>query len=154
MAAPRPDVVKVAVTVSRVADCGRLAAIGRQHAGRRMVLIAMGEAGLATRLLPGRFGSCWTYAGDGVAPGQIDAERLLAEFRFRRIGPRTALYGLVGRPVAHSLSPAMHNAAFAALGLDAVYVPLAAADADDCSTAARARTGGRERDGAVQGRAC
>ena len=77
MAALRPDVLKVAVTVSRLADCGRLAAIGRQHAGRRMVLIAMGEAGLATRVLPGRFGSCWTYAGDGVAPGQIDTERLL-----------------------------------------------------------------------------
>ncbi|GAB6062800.1 shikimate dehydrogenase [Deferrisoma palaeochoriense] len=36
--------------------------------------------------------------------------------------PRTRLYGLLGHPVAHSLSPAMHNAAFAALGLDAVYL--------------------------------
>jgi shikimate dehydrogenase len=96
-----------------------------------MVLIAMGEAGLATRILPGRFGSCWTYAGDGVAPGQIGIERLLGEFRFRRIGPHTELYGIAGRPVAHSLSPAMHNAAFEQLGLDAAYVPVAAADIDD-----------------------
>ncbi len=36
----------------------------------------------------------------------------------------TRLFGLIGDPVAHSLSPAMHNAALAALGLDAVYVPL------------------------------
>ncbi len=37
---------------------------------------------------------------------------------------QTQLVGLLGWPVAHSLSPAMHNAAFAALGLDWCYVPL------------------------------
>lgn len=37
----------------------------------------------------------------------------------------TAVYGILGDPVRHSLSPRMHNAAFAALGLDAVYVPFA-----------------------------
>lgn len=36
----------------------------------------------------------------------------------------TQLIGIMGDPVSHSLSPAMHNAAFAALGLDMVYVPL------------------------------
>ncbi len=36
----------------------------------------------------------------------------------------TRLTGVIGWPVSHSLSPAMHNAAFAALGLDWVYVPL------------------------------
>ena len=40
------------------------------------------------------------------------------------ISGRTALYGVLGHPVAHSLSPAMHNAAFAALGLDAAYLGL------------------------------
>ena len=153
MAALNPDVLKVAITVSRVAGCGRLAGLARRHAGRRMVLIAMGEAGLATRILPGRFGSCWTYAGDGVAPGQIDIERLLGEFRFRRIGPHTELYGIAGRPVAHSLSPAMHNAAFEQLGLDAAYVPIAAADIDDLFEGVRALgVAGAERDGPVQGR--
>jgi len=131
MAALDPDVLKVAVTVSRLAECGRLAALAARHPGRRLVLIAMGEAGLATRILPARFGSCWTYAGDGVAPGQISLPRLHDEFRVRRIGARTDLYGVAGRPVAHSLSPAMHNAAFEQLGLDAAYIPLAAADVDD-----------------------
>jgi len=40
------------------------------------------------------------------------------------ITARTKLYAVLGHPVAHTLSPAMHNAAFAALGLDAVYVAL------------------------------
>ena len=36
---------------------------------------------------------------------------------------KTTVAGIIGSPVAHSLSPVMQNAAFAALGLDWVYVP-------------------------------
>lgn len=43
---------------------------------------------------------------------------------------RTRVFALLGRPVAHSLSPAMHNAAFHALGLDAAYVAI------DCAAGA------------------
>lgn len=46
-----------------------------------------------------------------------------------QINGQTQLYGIIGNPVCHSLSPAMHNAAFAALGLNKVYVPLPAQDA-------------------------
>jgi shikimate dehydrogenase len=38
------------------------------------------------------------------------------------INGETQVYGILGRPVAHSLSPVMHNAAFRELGLNAVYV--------------------------------
>jgi shikimate dehydrogenase len=41
-----------------------------------------------------------------------------------RIDARTQLVGLVGWPVEHSVSPAMHNAAFGAMGLNWCYVPL------------------------------
>ncbi|MBA3640650.1 MAG: shikimate dehydrogenase, partial [Acidobacteria bacterium] len=47
-------------------------------------------------------------------------------------------YGVVGSPIAHSLSPAMHNAGFAQAGLNAAYVALDARDADDFATFARA----------------
>ena len=40
------------------------------------------------------------------------------------IAGETRLVGLIGNPVARSLSPRMHNAAFAARGLDWAYVPL------------------------------
>ncbi|HEV8612257.1 MAG TPA: hypothetical protein VGQ73_02030 [Gemmatimonadales bacterium] len=40
------------------------------------------------------------------------------------IGGKTQVFAILGDPVAHSLSPLMHNAAFHALGLDAVYIPL------------------------------
>jgi shikimate dehydrogenase len=42
----------------------------------------------------------------------------------RRIGGATQVLGVIGWPVEHSLSPVIHNAAFAALGLDRVYVPM------------------------------
>lgn len=40
------------------------------------------------------------------------------------ISGKTQLVGLLGWPVEHTLSPPMHNAAFAALGLNWIYVPL------------------------------
>lgn len=137
MLATGAEVIKLAITAHRLGDCLALRAVGQ---GTRvpMVLIAMGDAGVATRVLAGWFGSCWTYAGDHIAPGQIDLQRMQDEFRFRRIGARTAVYGVVGRPVGHSVSPSMHNAAFRAAHLDAVYIPLAAADFTDFTTFADA----------------
>jgi shikimate dehydrogenase len=41
-----------------------------------------------------------------------------------RVSGATRVAGVIGWPVAHSLSPAIHNAAFAALGLDWIYVAL------------------------------
>ena len=41
---------------------------------------------------------------------------------------RTTLVGLFGWPVSHSVSPAMHNAAFAELGINGVYVPMEPGD--------------------------
>jgi 3-dehydroquinate dehydratase/shikimate dehydrogenase len=125
-------VVKVATRALRLNDAVRLDRHFRKAPeGRRRIVIGMGLEGLVTRVLAGRFGSSWTYAGDGVAPGQVSLARMLDEFRYRSLTPHTALYGVVGRPIGHSVSPAMHNAAFQDAGVDAVYLPIAAADSDD-----------------------
>lgn len=130
MRATGAEVVKIAVMAHRLCDALPLRALTRAP-GAPTVVIAMGDAGIATRILATRFGSCWTYAGDAAAPGQMPAAALLDTFSFRALTARTALYGVVGRPVAHSLSPDMHNAAFKRARLDAVYLPLAAADFAD-----------------------
>jgi 3-dehydroquinate dehydratase/shikimate dehydrogenase len=127
--------VKIAIPATRLSDALVLLPIAAEG---NAVVIAMGDAGLPSRLLASRFGSRWTYAGDAVAPGQIPAARMLDEFRFRAVGPQTAIYGVVGSVGLHSMSPAMHNAAFEAAHLDAVYVPLRAADFDDFLTFADA----------------
>jgi 3-dehydroquinate dehydratase/shikimate dehydrogenase len=120
-------VVKLAVMPHRLRDLLGLFALS--EVGRRpKILIGMGAMGAVSRVLAARFGSCWTYAGDGIGPGQISLARMRDEFRVNRITDATEIYAVVGRPVAHSISPAMHNAALAAMGRDAVYVPLEAVD--------------------------
>jgi 3-dehydroquinate dehydratase/shikimate dehydrogenase len=137
MLASGAEIVKVGVMASRLSDCLTLRELSR-NTRAPMVLVAMGEAGVPSRVLAGWMGSCWTYAGDGAAPGQLSAARMQNEFRFREIGPRTEIYGVLGKPVSHSVSPSMHNAAFQATHRDAVYLPLAAADFEDFMTFADA----------------
>jgi 3-dehydroquinate dehydratase/shikimate dehydrogenase len=108
-----------------------LAETNRSELDPGHVLIAMGDPGIATRVLASRLRNRWTYAGDGVAPGQLSALRLLREFRIRDVRPDASIFGVVGNPVSHSLSPVMHNAGFAHFGLNAVYLPLQASDARD-----------------------
>jgi 3-dehydroquinate dehydratase/shikimate dehydrogenase len=128
MRATGAEVVKVSVMARSLADNLRLLQLER---ALNTVLIGMGPAGIASRVLAAHFHSSWSYAGDGHAPGMIPVSRMLDEFRFREISDRTDIYGVVGSPLSHSVSPAMHNAAFRAGGIDAVYVPLVASSAED-----------------------
>jgi shikimate dehydrogenase len=132
-------VAKIAVKASGLTDCTTLLDLSRTFApAQQFVLIAMGDAGLPTRVLAQRFGSAWTYAGQLGDIGQVTARLLLEQFRFRSIGPSTGIYGLTGYPIGHSVSPAMHNAAFGATGIDGVYLPLPAANVEDFIAFARA----------------
>jgi 3-dehydroquinate dehydratase/shikimate dehydrogenase len=128
MRAAGAEIVKVAVMAKSLSDTLHLLQIQRAP---NTVLIGMGPAGAPTRVLAAHFHSLWSYAGEGYAPGQISAARMLSEFRFREITDQTAIYGVVGSPLTHSVSPAMHNAAFRAAGVDAVYVPMVASSAED-----------------------
>jgi 3-dehydroquinate dehydratase / shikimate dehydrogenase len=129
------SVVKVAVMPTRLSDCLVLGDAMRMS--ERHVAIAMGPMGQVTRLCPWVFGSCWTYGGT-VAPGQVTARELIDRYRVPQATTATAIYAVAGAPLAHSASPAMHNAAFAALGLDAVYVPLETGDGDELLAVAEA----------------
>jgi 3-dehydroquinate dehydratase/shikimate dehydrogenase len=127
------DVVKIAVTPRSVGDVGRLLAFAARTAergGPPLVALAMGPLGMATRVLAGRYGAPFTFAspewGAEAAPGQIPAAELGDLYRARQVTPATRVYGILGADVARSLSPVLHNRAFAACGLDAVYVPLSA----------------------------
>ena len=135
------EIAKLAVEARSLSDTLRLMTLAepasRGDGPQGHVLIAMGDMGAASRILATRIGNAWTYAGDNVAPGQISLSRLLGEFHFRDLGPDTDVYGVVGNPVMHSLSPVMHNAGFRCLGIDAVYLPLLAADAADVLAFAR-----------------
>lgn len=140
LSASGAEVAKLAVETGSLAEAAKVMALGSNDEGsdRGHVLIAMGDQGLASRVLSTRLGNRWTYAGDNVAPGQVSVRRMLEEFRFRDLRQDTAIYGVVGNPIMHSLSPVMHNAGFRHFGIDAVYLPLLATDARDFVAFAKA----------------
>ena len=123
------DVVKLAGRVSSLADVLRLGEAGRAVRDRGLAFapITMGPAGVAGRVLASRLGAEMTYASargmPATGPGQLDLEELLDRYRFRSIDASTEIYGIVGRPVQGSLSPAMHNDYFGRQGQNAVYLP-------------------------------
>ena len=58
-----------------------------------------------------------------LAPGQLSYKQMTEIYRYEQIGPDTVVYGVIADPIGHSLSPHVHNAAFEAAGIDAVYCP-------------------------------
>lgn len=120
------DVVKIAAMANHPTDNLRM--LQMVHASKvPTVGICMGDIGVPTRILGGRLGAPFTYAtfnDDRVlAPGQIGWRQMREMYRYDSITPATRIYGVVADPVAHSLSPVVHNAALTAAGLDAVYIP-------------------------------
>lgn len=99
------------------------------EASRPTIALCMGEFGLMSRVLVPKFGGFLTFASlresSATAPGQPTVRELLGRYRFRSIGRGTRVYGVIGWPVGHSASPAVHNAGFDEVGFDGVYVPMA-----------------------------
>jgi 3-dehydroquinate dehydratase/shikimate dehydrogenase len=121
------SITKLAVTARHILDTVPVLRL-LQSARTPTIALAMGARGLITRILAPKFGAPFTYAaltdGDEAGPGQVSIRRMRDLYRADRIGPTTRLYGVIADPVGHSLSPQLHNAAFAEAGLDAVYLPL------------------------------
>ncbi len=137
----QPSLYKVVATAHGLADNLRMLRFV-EAASREVptVGMCMGEAGLLSRVLALRSGSLFTFAANGsqgTAIGQPAAATLLDEYRLHEISAKTRVYGVAGNPVAHSLSPAMHNAAFRAAKMDAVYLPLHTTAVADLMTLVR-----------------
>ncbi len=126
-AEPGAAVLKIAYRARSLRDNLELFDI-LAEADRPTIALAMGEFGLMSRVLAPKFGGFLTFASlsgsSATAPGQPTIGDLLTTYRFRSIAAGTYVYGVIGWPVAHSLSPLMHNAGFEAVGHDGVYLPL------------------------------
>jgi 3-dehydroquinate dehydratase / shikimate dehydrogenase len=137
MASAGAGIIKIATRARRLAD-NLVIARALEHASARhlnLCALAMEREGIPSRILAPRWNSWMTFAslpdGEATAEGQIPAADLISQYRVRTIGTATKLYGVLGKPLGHSLSPAIHNSAFAARGIDALYLPLEAAGIDD-----------------------
>jgi 3-dehydroquinate dehydratase / shikimate dehydrogenase len=129
LSATPAGILKIAVQADDAIDClpiFNLLERGRRE-GRKIIAIAMGTSGIATRILGPSRGAFLTYAAleneTATAPGQTTARELREVYRIEEIDLQTKIFGLIGLPVSHSVSHQMHNAAFAAAGVNAVYLP-------------------------------
>ncbi len=120
------DIVKIATMANHPDDNLRMLELVRASKVPT-VGICMGDIGVPTRVLGLRCGSPFTFAtfhDDRVmAPGQIGWKQMRDLYRVDAVTDATKILGVIADPVAHSLSPAVHNAAYAAAGIDAVYLP-------------------------------
>lgn len=121
------DVYKIAVTARKPSDNLRLKEFAHAQHDCRLILLAMSEIGVASRVLVAPMGSLFTYAAPsdegGTAPGQVAAKLMRGLYRAEKLTKQTRVYGVIASPVAHSKSPLIHNRAFHARRVDAVYLP-------------------------------
>jgi 3-dehydroquinate dehydratase/shikimate dehydrogenase len=121
------DVNKIVWTARTIRDNLEAFEILQQHT-KPTIALCMGEAGLISRVLAKKFNAFLTFTSlgksDGTAPGQVSIDDMKRLYRWDAIGRNTKVYGVVAQPVAHSMSPAIHNAAFDKTGYDGVYLPL------------------------------
>ena len=134
LAASPAHVVKIAFQAHDITDCiPAFELLSRAHReGREIIPIAMGNAGIATRVLGPAHGAFLTYGSlddeSATAPGQVTARDLRSLYHIDKIDRDTMVCGLIGLPVMHSVSPQLHNDWFAAEGLNGVYLPFEVKD--------------------------
>ena len=131
------DITKIAVQTDDITDAIPVWKLieKAKAAGKEVIPIAMGEAGKWTRILGLAHGAFMTYtsldAGKETAEGQITVKEMINVYRVRELDENTQVFGVIGDPISQSVSPYMHNPAFAAAGINAVFIPLLVKNLDE-----------------------
>ena len=120
------DVIKIVTYANDITDNVKIYQLLHQSK-KPTISFCMGEYGIISRILYKRFGSYLTFAslqrGKESAPGQISIHELLNIYHIGKQDGQTAIYGLIGNPVSHSISPIIHNTLFNEMGFNSIYVP-------------------------------
>jgi 3-dehydroquinate dehydratase/shikimate dehydrogenase len=121
------DAYKIVTTARKPSDNYRVLALMKSNPRTPLIVLSMGETGFPTRVLSTAWGGLFTYAApnsaEGTSAGQVSARLLRNLYRVEKFSRAAKIYGVVADPVRHSISPAVHNRAFQAHRLDAVYLP-------------------------------
>ena len=127
MAKCDPDIIKLVTMAHSQEDNVRLLKL-IQSSSIPTIGFCMGEYGITSRLLCGMYGAPFTYAGFSrsreMAPGQLTYAEMRYLYRFDKVTPQTKVFAVAGDPIAHSMSPMLHNAAFRKTGFDGLYLPM------------------------------
>lgn len=134
-ALPNVAMDKLVWKAKSVADAALALRLMRENhdSSRPLLAVAMGEEGRMSRLLAGAFGAFFgfgtVHSHPSTAPGQPSVSELLFTYQCLEQDFDTRVFGVIGFPLKHSLSPVVHNAAFAACpplsrAHNSVYVPI------------------------------
>jgi 3-dehydroquinate dehydratase / shikimate dehydrogenase len=117
------DALKIAALSRSLSDSERLVELA--HGTQNVVAVPMGEVGLPARILALRQGSALLYAplAAETAPGQVALREMKDLYRAHELTKETRVFGVIGDPIGHSLSPLLHNTGYVAAKKDAVFVP-------------------------------
>ncbi|MEN6386335.1 MAG: shikimate dehydrogenase [Phycisphaerales bacterium] len=123
-----PDAIaKTAYNATHINDCFAAFDILHEY-GEKAIAICMGPAGAISRIMAKKLGSFLTFSNLGgdhqTAPGQVSIELMKKLYRYDAMNKETKFYGVIGDPIGHSISPAVHNSCFAAKKMNSVYLPL------------------------------
>jgi 3-dehydroquinate dehydratase/shikimate dehydrogenase len=120
------DVVKIAVRGHHPLDNLRILKL-LESPQKPTIAFCMGEVGFPSRILGAKFGAPFTYAAFNkertLAPGMPTFLELKKLYHYHLINSETRVFGVLGDPVAHSLSPHIHNLSMRRSGLNAIYLP-------------------------------
>lgn len=127
MAEMNPDIIKLVTLANSPSDCVRVLKL-IENAKIPTVAFCMGEFGIWSRVVCAKLGSPFTYAAFSpdreVAPGQLSFQDMQEIYHYESINPQTELFGVIGDPIGHSLSPKLHNRMMHSIGFNGVYVPI------------------------------
>ncbi|HEY1187819.1 MAG TPA: shikimate dehydrogenase, partial [Gemmata sp.] len=120
------DVCKIAVAAQSPEDVARVLTLQRTSP-KPTVAFCLGDIGQPSRFLALKFGAPWIYAAfnkeRGIAPGLPSLDEFRTTYPVQKLGAGTQVFGVLGDPVGHSLSPLLHNHMYKKLGVDALYLP-------------------------------
>jgi 3-dehydroquinate dehydratase/shikimate dehydrogenase len=123
----KPDIIKVATIANSLSDASQVLEVV-SRADVPTIGIAMGEVGFFTRILGAKYGAPFSYCGFNpdrmFAPGMPRYRELVEDYCYDQINEDTQVYAVIGDPIGHTLSPAVHNPSFRKLGLNKVMVPI------------------------------
>ena len=136
MASYPADFYKIVSTARSLSDNVTMMKFLEKHRDEHPLIgLCMGEQGIISRVLGVRAGSVFTFgaltADEKTAPGQVTAQALRSTYRIDQVDVATKVYGVAGDPIAHSLSPAIMNAALRRENVNGVFLGLHAKSLKD-----------------------
>ena len=127
MAEMKPDIIKLVTLANSPSDCVRVLKLV-ENARIPTVAFCMGEFGVWSRVVCTKLGAPFTYAAFSpdreVAPGQLSFQDMKNIYNHDALNSETQLFGVIGDPIMHSLSPLLHNRLMKSVGFNGVYVPI------------------------------